>query len=41
MGAYLEELHALRQRIPIGMRHGLVLLQQTDGDIAAAESLFY
>ncbi len=40
MGAYQEELHALRQRTPIGVRHGLVLLQQTNGDVAAAESLF-
>ena len=40
MGAYLVELRALRQRTPINMRHGLVLLQQTNGDVAAAESLF-
>jgi hypothetical protein len=40
MGAYLDELHALRQRIAIGVRHGLVLLQQTRGDVAAAEALF-
>jgi len=40
MGAYREELHALRQRTPIGVGHGLVLLQQTHGDVAAAEALF-
>lgn len=40
MGAYLAELLALCQRTPIGMRHGLALLQQTKGDVAAAEALF-
>jgi hypothetical protein len=40
MGAYLAELSALRQRTPIGVRHGLALLQQTNGDVAAAEALF-
>jgi hypothetical protein len=40
MAAYQAELSALRQRTPIGVRHGLVLLQQTQGDVAAAESLF-
>lgn len=40
MGVYQEELSALRQRIAIGMRHGLVLLHQTSGDVAAAEALF-
>jgi hypothetical protein len=40
MGAYLEELRALRQRTSIGMRHGLALLQQTNGEVAAAEALF-
>jgi hypothetical protein len=40
MGAYLEELRALRQRTPIGMRYGLALLQQTNGEVAAAEALF-
>jgi hypothetical protein len=40
MGAYLEELRALRQRTPIGVRHGLTLLHQTTGDVAAAEALF-
>ena len=40
MGAYLAELQALRQRTPIGLRHGLALLQQTKGDVAAAEVLF-
>jgi hypothetical protein len=38
MGAYRDELHALRQRTPIGVRHGLALLQQTNGDVAAASS---
>jgi hypothetical protein len=40
MAAYQAELSALRQRLPIGVRHGLVLLQQTQGDVAAAEALF-
>jgi cytochrome bd-type quinol oxidase subunit 1 len=40
MGAYLAALQVLRQRTPIGMRHGLALLQQTKGDVAAAEALF-
>lgn len=40
MEAYLEELRVLRQRIAIGVRHGLVLLHQTNGDVAAAEALF-
>jgi hypothetical protein len=40
MGAYVAELQALRQRTPIGLRQGLVLLQQTQGDVAAAEALF-
>lgn len=40
MGAYLAELSALRQRTPIGVRHGLALLQQTNGNVAAAEALF-
>lgn len=40
MGAYLAELSALRQRTPIGVRHGLALLQQTNGNVAAAEVLF-
>jgi hypothetical protein len=40
MGAYLTELSALRHRIPIGVRHGLALLHQTNGDVATAEALF-
>jgi hypothetical protein len=40
MGAYLAEVSALRQRMAIGVRHGLALLQQTNGDVAAAEALF-
>lgn len=40
MGAYLKELSALRQRTAIGMRHGLALLQSTNGDVEAAEALF-
>lgn len=40
MGAYLEELRILRQRMPIGLRYGLALLQQTKGEVAAAEALF-
>ena len=40
MGAYLQELSALRQRTAIGVRHGLALLHQTTGDVVAAEALF-
>jgi NAD-dependent oxidoreductase involved in siderophore biosynthesis len=40
LGAYLQELRALRQRIAIGVQHGLVLLYQTNGDVVAAEALF-
>lgn len=40
MDAYRDELHALRQRTAIGVRHGLVLLAQTNGDVGAAEALF-
>jgi hypothetical protein len=40
MAAYLAELRALRQRTPIGLRHGLALLLQTNGEVAAAEVLF-
>ncbi|MDO7846830.1 hypothetical protein Q5H92_10715 [Hymenobacter sp. M29] len=40
MEAYREELHTLRHRTAIGVRHGLVLLGQTNGDVAAAEALF-
>lgn len=40
MEAYWEELRTLRQRTPIGLRHGLALLQQTKGEVAAAEALF-
>ena len=40
MEAYRDELHALRQRTAVGMRHGLVLLGHTNGDVAAAEALF-
>ncbi|MBO2008085.1 hypothetical protein [Hymenobacter negativus] len=40
MGLYLEELSALRQRAATGVRHGLALLHQTNGDVAAAEALF-
>lgn len=36
----MEQLNALRQRITIGMRHGLALLHQTSGDVLAAEALF-
>ena len=40
MEAYKQELSALRQRVAIGMRHGLALLHQTNGNVAAAETLF-
>lgn len=35
-----EQLERLRQQIPIGIRHGLKLLQQTNGDIHRAQELF-
>lgn len=34
------QLEQLRQQIPIGIRHGLNLLQQTNGDIHKAQELF-
>lgn len=37
---YKEELDLLRQQIPIGIRHGLNLLDRTNGDIHLARSLF-
>lgn len=35
-----EQLERLRQQIPISIRHGLKLLQQTNGDIHQAQALF-
>lgn len=35
-----EQLERLRQYIPIGIKHGLKLLQQTNGDIDQAQELF-
>jgi hypothetical protein len=29
---YKDQLEILRQRIPVGVRHGLILLEKTDGD---------
>jgi hypothetical protein len=40
MATYLKELNALRQRVAIGTRHGLALLHQTNGNVAAAEFRF-
>ncbi|HEY9262749.1 hypothetical protein [Chitinophaga sp.] len=37
---YKEELDLLREQIPIGIRHGLNLLDKTSGDINLARSLF-
>lgn len=37
---YKEELDLLRQQIPIGIRHGLNLLDRTNGDIHLARGLF-
>ncbi|SEW17406.1 hypothetical protein [Chitinophaga arvensicola] len=37
---YNIHLDQLRQQIPIGIRHGLTLLQQTGGDIVQAKALF-
>jgi hypothetical protein len=37
---YKEELDLLRQQIPIGIRHGLNLLDKTNGDIHLARGLF-
>lgn len=38
--SYKEELEILRQRIPVGTRHGLILLEKTGGDPNKAEKLF-
>jgi hypothetical protein len=35
-----DQLVLLRQRIPIGLRHGQVLLENTNGNIDEAEHLF-
>lgn len=40
MATHLEELLALRQCTLMSLRHGLTLLHQTSGDVAAAEALF-
>ncbi|MBC8110066.1 MAG: hypothetical protein H7Y04_03305, partial [Verrucomicrobia bacterium] len=37
---FIDKLKDLRQRIPIGMQHGLLLLEQAKGDINQAEKLF-
>lgn len=37
---YKEELDLLRQQIPIGIRHGLNLLDKTNGDVNLARGLF-
>ena len=37
---YIEELKILRERLPIGIRHGLTLLEKTNGGIEEAEKLF-
>jgi len=35
-----EQLHLLRQQIPIGIRQGIQLLNQTNGDVDKARQLF-
>lgn len=37
---YKNQLEILRQRIPVGVRHGLILLEKTDGDLEKAEIQF-
>jgi NACalpha-BTF3-like transcription factor len=37
---YKDQLEILRQRIPVGVRHGLILLEKTDGDLEKAEIQF-
>lgn len=37
---YKEQLHLLRQQIPIGIRQGIQLLNQTNGDVGKARQLF-
>ena len=37
---YKDKLEILRQRIPIGLRHGLSLLEETNGNIEQAEIIF-
>jgi hypothetical protein len=37
---YKDKLEILRQRIPIGLRHGLTLLEKADGNIEKAEEYF-
>jgi hypothetical protein len=37
---YKDKLEILRQRIPIGLRHGLTLLEKTDGDLEKAQKKF-
>lgn len=37
---YKKELEILRQRVPIGLRHGLIILEKVNGDVEVAEKLF-
>ena len=37
---YKDKLPLLRQQIPIGLRHGLLLLEKTEGNVAQAVVLF-
>jgi hypothetical protein len=37
---YKDKLKVLRQRIPIGLRHGITLLEKVNGDLEKAEMLF-
>jgi hypothetical protein len=37
---FSDQLKILRERIPIGVRHGLSILEKTNGDLVMAEILF-
>lgn len=40
MNYYKDKLEILRQRIPVGLQHGLTLLEKADGDLEKAEKQF-
>ena len=37
---YKDKLEILRQRIPVGIRHGLPILEKVNGDLKKAEEFF-
>jgi hypothetical protein len=37
---YKDKLEILRQRLPVGLRHGLILLEKANGDVEQAVELF-